>query len=177
MFPPLPKATFDVIYADPPWRYNDNKGAAPVKGVALDHYPDVSLADLQRLDVPRIAAKDCLLLMWTANPKMDDAIALGTSWGFLYRTVAFYWHKTAAPVVGYYTMSSVEPCLAFRKGRIPKPRGSRSELQYIRAPQEKHSRKPDEARRRIERMFPRQSKIELFARQRVAGWHSWGNEA
>lgn len=28
----------------------------------------------------------------------------------------------------------------------------------------------------ITKMFPTQNKIELFARQKVDGWDSWGNE-
>ena len=33
-----------------------------------------------------------------------------------------------------------------------------------------------EVRARIEAMFPTQSKLELFARERVDGWSAWGNE-
>ena len=40
----------------------------------------------------------------------------------------------------------------------------------------KHSKKPDEVRKRIEEMFPTQKKIELFARQKTEGWDVWGNE-
>ena len=41
----------------------------------------------------------------------------------------------------------------------------------------KHSEKPDEVADNIEKMFPTQSKIELFARARKDGWYSWGLEA
>ena len=39
-----------------------------------------------------------------------------------------------------------------------------------------HSRKPDEARERIEQLVGQVPKIELFARQTVEGWDCWGNE-
>ena len=39
-----------------------------------------------------------------------------------------------------------------------------------------HSQKPDEVRSRIEKMFPNQSKIELFARQKSPDWAVWGDE-
>ena len=62
------------------------------------------------------------------------------------------------------------------KGKIPQPRGSRKERQFLSELRTKHSKKPDEIRKRIERMFPKQTKIELFARQRYDGWDAWGNE-
>ena len=36
--------------------------------------------------------------------------------------------------------------------------------------------KPNEIRERIQKMFPLQKKIELFAREKVQDWDSWGNE-
>lgn len=41
---------------------------------------------------------------------------------------------------------------------------------------QKHSKKPEEARKRIEEMFPKSSKIELFAREKSNGWDCFGNE-
>lgn len=49
--------------------------------------------------------------------------------------------------------------------------------QVVLAPRREHSRKPDEARQRIEQFFgPSARKLELFARQQVEGWVAWGNE-
>ena len=41
---------------------------------------------------------------------------------------------------------------------------------------QEHSKKPQEARNRIEKLMGDVPKIELFARQRVDGWNAWGNE-
>ena len=41
---------------------------------------------------------------------------------------------------------------------------------------EDHSKKPEEARRRIVELIGDLPRIELFARQRVPGWDAWGNE-
>ena len=73
-------------------------------------------------------------------------------------------------------MSQVEICIVGKKGRIPKPRGLRNIRQFLSKMRGKHSEKPTEVRERIEKMFPVQSKIELFARTRHVGWDSWGNE-
>jgi N6-adenosine-specific RNA methylase IME4 len=47
--------------------------------------------------------------------------------------------------------------------------------QIIMAPVGEHSSKPEEARRRIERLYPGPY-LELFARRPVDGWLTWGNE-
>jgi N6-adenosine-specific RNA methylase IME4 len=65
-------------------------------------------------------------------------------------------------------------CLVFKRGRIPTPRGSRNEKQLIRVPRGQHSQKPIEALKAIERMFPTQDRIELFARHKPDGWDVWG---
>ena len=73
-------------------------------------------------------------------------------------------------------MSQCEICLIGKKGKIPQPRGARNIRQLVNWPREKHSKKPDEVRKRIEQMFPTQKKIELFARNKNEGWDVWGNE-
>ena len=48
--------------------------------------------------------------------------------------------------------------------------------QVIYSPVRKHSQKPDEARDRILQLMGDLPRIELFAREKVDGWDSWGNE-
>jgi N6-adenosine-specific RNA methylase IME4 len=40
----------------------------------------------------------------------------------------------------------------------------------------RHSQKPEIAYQIIERLYPTQSRLELFARAKRDGWHCWGNE-
>ena len=191
-FPPLPSQRFHIIYADPPWDYKGQLQHTGLggrdSGGALRHYPTVPLSQLRDLPVQRIAADDCLLFMWSSSPHLDQAIDLGKSWGFAWATVAFVWHKQRTNP-GFYTMSQCELCLAFKRGKIPQPRGSRKERQFLgeaEAPPDgfvselrgPHSAKPEEVRRRITAMFPTQTKIELFARaSNIPGWRTWGLEA
>ena len=44
----------------------------------------------------------------------------------------------------------------------------------MRVPRTTHSSKPKEVADGIEKMFPTQDKIELFARHRPNGWDVWG---
>ncbi|MDE3261010.1 MAG: MT-A70 family methyltransferase [Acidobacteriota bacterium] len=179
-FPPLPAARFGIIYADPPWDYKGQlQHAGPASGDtggAIRHYATVTLEDLKKLAVESVAAADCLLFLWATSPHLDQAIDLGKAWGFDWATVAFVWDKGRVNP-GFYTMSQCELCLVFRRGRIPAPRGARNERQLVHAERGPHSAKPEEVRKRIERMFPEQRKIELFARREVAGWTAWGLES
>ena len=60
------------------------------------------------------------------------------------------------------------------KGRMKPIRDNVSSC--IIAPREAHSKKPDEARKRIVELFGDVPRIELFARQRAIGWDCWGDE-
>lgn len=114
--------------------------------------------------------------MWVTNPHLDQGIELLKSWGFDYATVAFVWDKQSTNP-GFYTLSGCELCLVGKKGKIPRPRGSRKERQLVSMKRSKHSEKPSEVRTRIEAMFPDQNKIELFARGTPPqGWTYWGAE-
>lgn len=180
IFPEFPTGRFEIIYADPPWDYKGQlQHAGPGSrdtGGAVKHYPTVTLDMLRALDVPRITARDSLLFMWSSNPHLDQAIALGKAWGFAWATVAFVWDKQRVNP-GFYTMSQCELCLVFKHGRIPAPRGARNVRQLVSVERGAHSHKPDEVRRRIEAMFPSARKIELFARASAEEWTPWGLEA
>lgn len=136
-------------------------------------YNYLSKAALCKLPVSKIAAGDCLLFMWTTGPKLNTAFEVGAAWGFVYSTIAFVWEKEITNP-GYYTLSSTEVCLVFKKGKIPTPRGARNIRQFLSQRRKEHSRKPDTIRNRITRMFPTQRKIEIFARQKTPGWDAIG---
>ncbi len=55
--PPLPEAPFGVILADPPWQM----GAPDTRSCPENHYPTMSLADIEALQIP--AADDARLVL------------------------------------------------------------------------------------------------------------------
>ena len=172
---------YEIIYCDPPWDYKGQKQHTGSKGKssggAETHYPTMKLPELKGLKpmIDNLADEDCLLFMWSSSPHLDQAIDLLKAWGFQWSTIGFVWNKMRVNP-SFYTMSQCEICLVGKRGKIPQPRGARNIRQYLEHPREKHSKKPDEVRTRIEEMFPSQNKIELFARQRCSGWDAWGNE-
>lgn len=190
LYPPFPSKRFDIIYADPPWDYGGklqfDKSSKSAENLdykreifissASFKYPTLKLSELSRMPLQDIAKDDCLLFLWATSPHLAQAIELGEQWGFKYRTVAFVWDKMVHNP-GKYTLSNCELCLVFKKGRIPSPRGARNVQQLIKSPRRAHSMKPDEVRDAINRMFPTQDRVELFARGHFDGWTAWGLEA
>lgn len=167
---------YTVIYADPPWRYQQKS----LSGAAENHYPTMSIQELCELPVDELADKDSMLFLWTTFPMLSEALQLIKAWGFTYKTVAFVWVKQnkKSPTwfygLGFWTRSNAEICLLAKRGK-PK-RNSASVHQLIIAPVEKHSKKPDETRKRIEQLMGDVPRVELFARQKSEGWDVWGNE-
>lgn len=187
LYPELPNKKFDIIYADPPWDYNGklqfDKTSKSVEKIdpsrkifissSVFKYPTLKTTELMRIPIYKIAKDDCLLFMWTTNLHLSQAVELGKAWGFEYKTVAFIWDKMNHNP-GQYTLSNCELCLVFKHGRIPRPRGARNVQQLIRSPRRIHSEKPVEVMQAIEKMFPIQERIELFARRKAKGWSAWG---
>ncbi|RKY13495.1 MAG: hypothetical protein DRP52_02595 [Planctomycetota bacterium] len=77
---------------------------------------------------------------------------------------------------GTYTGSNVELVLLGRKGRcFHHEKGCKSH-QVIYAPRGAHSAKPEGVQDRIDYMYPKGNRIELFARRARPGWVCLGNE-
>lgn len=169
---------YKIIYADPPWTYRD-KALAGNRG-AICKYPVMSIEDLCKLPVGGVADNDCVLFMWATMPKLDECFQVIKAWGFEYKTVAFTWIKRNKKSPSYFfgmgrwTRANAELCLLATKGR-PK-RVSASVSSIIDTPIESHSKKPDEARKKILTLLGDLPRIELFAREKPEGWDVWGNE-
>ena len=170
---------YGIIYADPPWHYRvySKKGAGRS---AESHYPTMTIEEIQALPVSELSDKDCALFMWITFPLLKESLSVLSAWGFKFKTIAFVWIKQNRKSdslfcgMGYWTRANVEFCVLATKGK-PK-RMAKNVHQVIVSHIEEHSKKPDEARRRIVRLMGDLPRIELFARQKSAGWDVWGNE-
>lgn len=133
---------YDIIYADPAWQYDSGRSLATkslLDGVSNEHYGTMTIDDLKKLPVSNIANENSLCFMWLVSPKVDLGIEVLKAWGFTYVTIAFIWHKQRTNP-GYYTMSECEICVVGKKGKIPNPRGSRNERQFLSELRTKHSK-------------------------------------
>jgi N6-adenosine-specific RNA methylase IME4 len=171
---------YQLIYADPPWQFRvrSKKGGSRS---AERYYPTMKLAAIAALPISKLAAKNSVLLMWAIDPMLDVAFHVIKAWGFRFKTVGFYWVKQNVKSpgfftgLGYYTRANPEQCLLATRGAGLK-RTDRSVPRLIVSPRGRHSEKPAEAYRRIERLFGNVSRVELFARRRRAGWDAFGNQ-
>lgn len=167
---------YQIIYADPPWRYDRKVG----KGVAENHYATMNLQTICNLPVSKLADKDCALFLWVTFPMLREGLEVIKSWGFKYKTTAFVWikqYKISDRFIlglGHYTRGNAEICLLATKGSVK--RQSTKVSQIIVSHIEEHSKKPDEARNRIVELLGDVPRVELFARQTSPGWDVWGNE-
>lgn len=75
---------FQVIYADPPWSYDDK---CLHRGGAERHYSTMAMADIQEMPVTAIADTDCVLFMWATFPKLAEAFDVIRSWDSLTKRV------------------------------------------------------------------------------------------
>lgn len=186
----LPNKRYQIIYADPPWRFTGlgskgirsskrKNGGAYVNRPVEEKYSTMSIDEIKALPVESIVARDAVLFLWTTDAHLPLAIDVMRAWGFEYATVAFRWLKKTATgkqvcYYGYWTMKGIEVCLLGRRGK-PKP-VRHNVRQIVEAERREHSRKPDEVRDRIVELMGDLPRIELFAREDVDGWDTWGNE-
>ena len=172
---------YKIIYADPPWNYNDKLGTDSAKMGGYDkYYKGMTLKEICDLPINKIADKDCILFLWITMPKLPEAFEVIKSWGFIHKTTAFTWIKlnpkagTIFKGVGRWVMGNAELVLLATKG---KPRRIAKNIsQVVMAKRGKHSVKPDEIKKRIVELIGDLPRIELFAREKTEGWDVWGDE-
>lgn len=166
----MPAGVYDVVYADPPWRYDfaetDNRAVE-------NQYPTLDQAAICEIEIP--AAKDAVLFLWATAPKLLEAIAVVGAWGFTYKT-HLIWNKEKIGM-GYWFRGQHELLLVATKGDFsPPPAEKRISSVFLEARTE-HSKKPKYFYDWIEQAFPGRKYIELFARSSRPNWAVWGNEA
>jgi N6-adenosine-specific RNA methylase IME4 len=177
-FGELERGVYGAIAADPAWTFRTwserGMGRSP-------KYQTMPSEEIAALPVAELAAPDCALFLWATWPTMPAAFRAIERWQFTYKTCAFAWLKAdphRCPIrpaigLGYWTRANTEVCLLATRGT---PKRLHADVgQVIIAPRREHSRKPEEAYERIERLVG--GYLELFARATRPGWTVWGDES
>ena len=162
---------YRVIYADPPWSYNDKQNIE-VLGGAVKHYTTMPLDEICALPVP--AADNAVLFMWVTSPMLEDSFKVINAWGFKYKS-SFVWDKVAHNM-GHYNSVRHEFLLIATRGSCT-PDVKRLFDSVVSIERTEHSRKPKEFRDMIDTLYPVGNRIEMFAREAPEGWDVWGNMA
>jgi N6-adenosine-specific RNA methylase IME4 len=160
--PELPTGPFQVIVADPPWRY-DSGSSLP--------YPTMDIEEIKAMPVVEIADDNAILWLWTTNAHLRIAFDVVDAWGFEYKSL-LTWVKDRMGT-GEWLRGQTEHCLLATRGRPVFVHGNHTTV--LKAMRREHSRKPDEFYEMVEATSPG-GKVELFCRERRAGWHFYGNE-
>ena len=162
---------YRVIYADPPWSYNDKQDTI-YHGGAVKHYPTMPLEEICALPIP--ADNNSVLFLWTTSPMLEDAFKVIHSWGFKYKS-SFIWDKVATAMGNYNSVRHEFLMICVKGSCVPDiPRRFDS---VVSIPRTEHSRKPLEFRQMIDTLYPVGERLEMFAREAVEGWDVWGNMA
>jgi len=195
----LPDRKYGVILADPEWEFVVFSKVTGLDRAADNHYPTSTEKQIAARDVQKIAAKDCLLLLWVTD--LARGIRVMESWGFEYKSY-FVWVKDFEEVepdahgkrvviergpagTGYWNRDRDEILLVGTRGQVPCPSmGTQGESVIFaarphqeKADRGKHSAKPTYFHEWVEKHYPTLPKIELNARAARPGWDCWGNEA
>lgn len=166
----MPTDKFEVIYADPPWRYDFSE----TKSRDIENqYPTMDIDSIKNLEVP--SADNAVLLLWATAPKLTEAIDVMSAWGFTYKTCAV-WDKEKIGM-GYWFRGQHEILLIGTKGQFsPPPPEARCSSVYREA-RGSHSAKPKFYYDMIEAMFPGCKYLEMFCRSKHSdNWEVWGNQ-
>lgn len=179
--------------ADPPW---PEKGGGKIKRGADRHYETMTIKQICELQVygrhvSELFAANAHLYMWVTNNFLEKSFEVVKAWGFKYVTCVT-WGKvkvhympsggelsTIQTGLGQYFRGSTEHLLFLKRGSLPYKitNGKRAQGRtlYLAPRTETHSEKPGLFHEVVEKVSYGPY-IELFARERRAGWSAWGNE-
>jgi N6-adenosine-specific RNA methylase IME4 len=160
---------YDVIYADPAWRYDFSKSNSRE---IENQYPTMTIDEICALKVP--SKDNAVLYMWATAPKLLEAIKVLNAWGFEYKTQAV-WDKEIIGM-GYWFRGQHEILIVATKGKFSPPEQPLRISSVIKEKRTKHSKKPIYVRDMIEKWFPNAERLEMFARTSGENWDVWGNE-
>lgn len=175
---------YRVVYADPPWAYNDRGDIKVGKSSAYKraeaHYPTMTIEDLCRVPVEAHVLPNAVLFLWVTAPMLlqhPGPREVIEAWGFLPKA-GFVWDKVLGNY-GHYNHVTHEHLIIATRGSclpdVPTP-APKSVITERRG--DEHSGKPESVRKMIERHWTSGPYLELFARERPPEpWVGFGNDA
>jgi N6-adenosine-specific RNA methylase IME4 len=177
---PFPDKKYNIIYADPSWKFNNKNTGGYMNSGADAKYKTMKVKDICNLPVPDICEENAILFMWWVGSQPKEAIQVCESWGFKLKNInGFVWVKKTKTWkdwfgMGFWTRAGSESILIATKGKIKRIDASIRQVVYHEGL--RHSEKPDIFRKKIIKLVGNLPKIELFAREKFDGWDSWGDE-
>jgi len=172
----MPDGKYRILYADPPWKYSDERVGLDQYGPAARHYPTMTIEELCGMgeQVKELAYSNSVLFLWVPSPILEDSFKVVGAWGFKYKT-SFVWDKVRKNF-GHYNAPAHEILLVCTRGSCTPDSDKKFDSVQSIERSDRHSEKPDEFRQIIDTLYTHGKRIELFARNEREGWEAWGNE-
>jgi N6-adenosine-specific RNA methylase IME4 len=181
---------YSTIYADPPWE--TTAGPKPGDYTLVDGkqvwthvsntsrplpYSTMTVAEIAAMPISELAEDDAHLYLWVTNGYLPFAFEIVKAWGFRYST-CLVWAKNGGGLGGAFKITT-EFLLFCRRGSLKTKNTVRNTWFNVKKPYvngyPKHSKKPFFFQHLIESVSPGPY-LELFARDRTAGWDAFGNQ-
>jgi len=163
-----PEGKFNVIVVDPPWPGTGGYDPNGFRGAG--DYPVLNLEEIEAIELP--AADDCILWLWGIDLHLKETLEIIEAWGFE-RKSTLVWVKDKMGL-GHWLRNQHEYCFLAIKG---KPIFHGEDIPSIlHAPRRKHSEKPDEFYKLVEKASPYKAKLDYFGRKKRIGWAVFGDE-
>lgn len=164
---------YQVIYADPPWKYDNVRTGSTLISGAAQKYEVLTIKQICNLPISKLKTDNSILFLWITVPFLFDGKEIMDCWGFKYKTM-IVWKKTNFGM-GFWFRGQVECLLLGISGKVKPFRCQRTNIIENRTLA--HSEKPQIFRELIEDITrDYHDKIELFARKKHKNWDVWGNE-
>lgn len=182
---------YRVIVADPPWSFSDKlkKMKSKTKRSAESQYCVLTAQQIAELDVKSLAdPTGCVLALWVPGSLLTTGLKVMAAWGFELKQT-FVWVKLKKRYaeeedinqvtrvgMGRLFRQSHELALIGTSGDSVYPfLDDRSQRSVAFDLNQGHSIKPGTLQSRLEKMFPSQPMLEMFARRQRKGWTCLGD--
>ena len=173
--------SYGVFMVDPPWpkKKGGKRAVRPAQGRELD-YATMNVDDIFNLldfEVLAEAQEQHVVYLWTVDEFLHVAENEMTRRG--YRMHArLVWDKQNGVAPAFSLRYCHEYLLWFYKPKfLPVAEASRGKLGSVLTEKSRqHSRKPNKAYEIVEAWYPSERKMDVFSREKRAGWAQFGDQ-
>lgn len=172
---------YDLILADPPWKQSKG-GKKSVRANSSGRPLDYQVCTLEEIEEHLKAAvslmgENSILFLWTIDKYLFEAQEIAERLGYKLHA-RLIWNKVTGIPAAFTVRYGHEYLLYMYKGKLrPVALEERGKIHTVFTERvQRHSQKPEISFDIIERSYPTEKKIELYARRTRPGWDCWGNE-
>lgn len=163
---------YRTIVIDPPWPVKKIvRRVRPNQKKNLD-YPIMTIDNIKNLPITSIAAKNCVLFLWTTQAFLPYSFNIISSWGFRYQRVLTWDKRNGMCLFGFHHRT--EFCLFGYRGKLNMYPRRKAIPTCFTGKSKRHSAKPDEFYNMVSVFDP--PRLDMFARKERKGWDVFGNE-